>query len=158
MPSLSALLALAVAAAAPGSAAPEPGSLAVNGRAVEVPSGCEPAPYPGGARISCAPQDWVAWGRTDDAEAPEARSALGAVLRGPVLQPGWNSTEAEVPCRVAGVETTCTRVLGESVHERILILWATSRDDRGVVIASCMASGATLGRACALVFELPAAR
>ena len=154
---LSALAALALAAPPSATATPEPAALAVNGRAVEVPSGCESTPYPGGARITCAPRDWVAWGRTDDAEAPEARSALGAVLRGPVLQPGWSSTESEVSCRVAGVETTCTRVLGESARERVLILWATSRDGRGV-IASCMAPGATLGRACALVFELPAAR
>jgi hypothetical protein len=158
MPVLSAFLTLALAAPPSGPAAPDPAPFAVNGRAVQVPSGCESTPYPGGARITCATNDWVAWGRTDDAEAPEARSALGAVLRGPVLQRGWNSTETEVHCRVAGVDATCTRVLGASGDERVLILWATSQDGQGVVIASCMAPAATLGRACALVFELPAAR
>jgi hypothetical protein len=152
MPVLSALVALALAAP------PDGPSLSVNGRSVEVPSGCESTPYPGGARIACGQKDWVAWGRTDDAEAAEARSALGAVLRGPVLQPGWNSTESEVPCRVVGADATCTRVLGASGRERVLILWATSHGADGAVLASCMAPAATLGRACALLFELPPAR
>jgi hypothetical protein len=158
MPVLSALLALALAAPPAAVAAPERAQLTVNGRAVEVPSGCESTPYPGGGRIACGQKDWVAWGRTDDAEAAEARTALGAVLRGPVLQPGWNSTESEVPCRVAGADATCTRVLGESRRERVLILWATSHGADGAVLASCMSPAATLGRACALVFELAAAR
>lgn len=158
MPVLTALLALALAAPPAAIAAPDRPSLSVNGRTVEVPSGCESTPYPGGARIACGQKDWVAWGRTDGAGAAEARSALGAVLRGAVLEPGWNGTESDVPCRVAGAEATCTRVLGASARERVLILWATAQDGDGAVLASCMAPAATLGRACALVFELPAAR
>ncbi len=150
-----ALLVLALAAPTSGPAAADPASTEIGGRAVPVPSGCEASPYPGGARITCAPRDWVAWGRTDEAAAQEARSALGAVLRGAVLEPGWNSTESEVPCRVAGVDATCTRLLGASARGRLLILWATARDARGVTLASCMAPGATVGRACALVFDLP---
>ncbi len=159
MPARPALAALVLAALASDAAAAEAAPLAIRGREVALPSGCAASPYPGGARITCAERDWVTWGRTDAAAAPEARSALGAVLRGAVLEPGWTSTESEVPCRVAGVEATCTRIAGSSTRGRVLLLWAAAPDDGGgVILASCMSPGPTLGRACALVFALAGAR
>jgi hypothetical protein len=144
---------------APGSIRKDPPPLTIAGRAVPVPAGCRgSASLPGCGEITCAQADSARWGWTDDgAGAGDIKSVFDGAMRGAV-PPGWSSTETQVPCRLAGVDTTCTRVIEASGRERALMMWAAVPDGRGVTFADCMAPGATPGRACAIVFEATGAR
>jgi len=136
-----------------GSIRKDPAPLALAGRVVPVPAGCQATTEPRGGRVVCAKTDWVGWVSTDEATARQMRTTFGETMRKTLDRPGWKNAEAEVPCKVARVETRCVRVLAESGDDRLVVQWAVAPAGQDFTFASCMARGAKIGSPCSLVFE-----
>lgn len=153
---------IAALAAAPWRGANVPGSIrkdappfAIAGRAVKVPAGCERKVQPNGGGVVCAKTNWVVWVAVDEASAPRVVASNGDNMRKTLDRPGWKRKETEVPCRLAGARTTCTRLLAESGKDALVVQWALAPAGDGHVFASCMGLGTKPGSACALVFDAP---
>ena len=131
----------------------DPAPLAIAGRAVKAPAGCEATTQPRGGRIVCAKTDWVGWVSMDEASARRMRTEFGAGMRKALDKPGWKTTESAVPCRLAGSTTTCVRALAESTSDALVVLWAIAPADQEFAFASCMAKGRKAGSPCSLVLE-----
>lgn len=136
-----------------GSIRKDPAPLAIGGRPVRVPNGCESAPQPGGSQVVCANTDWVGWSSSSMPAAWHMRDDFGVHMRKTLARPGWKTTESKVPCRLAGAKTTCRRLLSESGSDAVLVLWAVAPLGEEYAFASCMMRGAKVGAPCSLVFD-----
>jgi hypothetical protein len=135
--------------------------LTLAGRAVGLPSGCRAEANELGGRVECgpaAPAGAVQWASAPDAaEAQRRAESLDrhAAERHPRMKKKVELLRDTVPCRVAGVATTCLRqrVAGA------LLLSASAVVDGEPLVATCVATeaprdGAPLAPPCALVFGL----
>lgn len=142
---------------ASGSKLREPPALAIAGRAVQVPAGCKATTVPNGGGVTCPPAFFANWVSVEEAQGDRMVSAFGAPTRAKLAQHGLNSTQDEVRCLLAGVDTTCSRLVVEADGRRVAVmLWATARAGDQVVFATCQApAGAAIQPPCSLVFRSP---
>ncbi len=136
-----------------GAVRKETGPLAIGGRAVPVPKGCEGVVEPRGGRIVCGKTAWVLWVAGDEGPARQLLASNLEQMRNILVRPGWTRSERELPCRLAGTETTCTELRSESGQGVLLVLMAAAPVGGAYAYASCMMQGKTAGSPCTLVLE-----
>jgi hypothetical protein len=149
----------AMAAGAVPAPVPE---LRLGGRRPAVPDGCGARPGDGGGQIVCG-EGRAVWREVpDDAAAERAVEQFGAQI---VSLAGWSGVPTDrVPCRIAGADVTCVRLVGrdppdpehpEATPGRALWLWGWAKLGGRPTFAMCAARGPdALPPPCASVFEL----
>ncbi len=139
---------------AAGTLRKKPAPLAIAGRAVKAPAGCESTTQPRGGRVVCSKTDWVGWVAMEEEQARRMRTDFGGNMRKVLDQPGWTNAQSEVPCRLAGAETTCARIDAKSSSGALVVVWAVAPAGEDWVFANCMMKGSKPGSPCSLVLEL----
>ncbi len=140
---------------AAGTVLQEAPTLTLAGRKVDVPSGCEGKPQPNGAgRVECPPAFFVMWAPVnDDAQARRTMDEYGNWMAAKMNRPELHARRDAAPCRLGGVETTCSRLRIAPEGHPVAILWGTARVSGQLLFGSCMAPDRTaLPPPCSVLF------
>ena len=131
--------------------------LAIAGRAVQVPPGCEATPVPNGGGVECPPTFFATWVAVDDVQGRRMVAAFGPAARESLEQHGLRPRQDDTRCLLAGTATTCGRLTIEVEGRAVaVILWASAAVGGQSLFASCQGpTGTPIGSPCSLLFRYP---
>jgi hypothetical protein len=130
--------------------------LRLAGRPVIIPEGCQGEVVPSGGHVRCAPSGSAWWFvAVDEASGRVALDGMNTKLIDMYRRANASVARASIPCRLAGVETTCERTRvqpGDPAGVTVLSGGAAVGNEK--TFAICIAPGATgAAMPCALVLQ-----
>jgi hypothetical protein len=141
---------------APGARPRSTGELRFGESSPVVPPGCRAMPVAFDARtgmIACPGGHQVGWvAASDETTVSSARDALVSRI---LSSKQWGGDPEDLPCRIAGMIASCTRLTAPAARGREVAMWGTATVDETRWFAFCTAGGEEpVPSPCSSVFSL----
>jgi hypothetical protein len=131
-------------------------SLMLAGRPVIIPDGCQGEAVPSGGHVKCAPQGSAWWFvAVDETSGRVALDGMNTKVIDMYQRANASVARASIPCRLAGVETTCQRTQVQPGDPAgVTVLSGSAAVGNEKMFAICIAPGATgAATPCSLVLQ-----